>query len=448
MEIDSIENLKATRNLLKTSVKAIKVREFEGRKFGIESEYDARGVVAGVDAIITDVGGLLRAPKRFIQGSNYSERVTLNDELTNLNHYLTDEDLASTCNHVEALKPILRGYAIRYTDERFYEFIDRTNELQKKVQSLTELLSESKEAQTEILEINSKVQSLKEEIDSRNEALIERQTILEDLIAESDETRSTVVDHFETDKSNSFEIEELLTEVRSHSELIDSFSQKIAARENQIESQNSKSKEFEVTLVDYASQQEDYLTEAKNLIKTAKQALEYKTAEGLSAAFSAQHTAAKDPWYMGAWVFGTMLFLLFSAALGVWLTVDHDISTSLIIGRISLLPILIGGSIFCASQYVKQKNIADDYAYKTVLAKSLVGFSEQLSSEESKGEEHALYIKTVLSQLLVDPQRKLNHDEARKKQEDKEVDIKSALDSLKELPLIVEKLSKAAGVNK
>lgn len=148
---------------------------------------------------------------------------------------------------------------------------------------------------------------------------------------------------------------------------------------------------------------------------------------------------------MGAWVFGAMLFLFSSAALGVWLTVDHDISTSLIIGRISLLPILIGGSIFCASQYVKQKKIAEDYAYKTVLTKSLVGFSEQLSSDEKKGEEHTIYIKTVLAQLLVDPQRKQNHGEARKRQEAKEVDIKSALDSLKELPSIVEKLSKAAG---
>lgn len=445
MEVDSIENLRSTRDLLKASVKAIKVREFEGRTFGPESEYDARGVVAGVDSIVTDIGGLLRAPKRFLQCSNHPERVALNKQLSNLNHYLTDEDLASACNHIEALKPILRGYAIRYTDERFDEFIERTNELQKEIQSLTELLSESKEAHKEILEITSTAQSLKNEIESQNETLTERQTTLEELIVESEETRNTIIDNFETDKANSSEIEELLTEVRSHSELIDSFSQKIAARENQIENQSSKSKEFEATLVNYTSQQKDYLTEAKNLIKTAKQALEYKTAEGLSAAFIAQHTAAKNPWVMGAWVFGAMLFLFSSAALGVWLTVDHDISTSLIIGRISLLPILIGGSIFCASQYVKQKKIAEDYAYKTVLTKSLVGFSEQLSSDEKKGEEHTLYIKTVLAQLLVDPQRKQNHGEARKRQEAKDVDIKSALDSLKELPSIVEKLSKAAG---
>ncbi|WP_157604264.1 hypothetical protein [Pseudoalteromonas aliena] len=342
------------------------------------------------------------------------------------------------------MKPILRSYAIRYTDERLDEFIDRTNELQKKVQALSELLSESKEFHAEILDINSAAQTLKKEIENQSEAFIDRQAVLDNLIEESEETRNSIINNFETDKTNSSDLEELLTEARSHAEIIDNFIKKIAARENQIENQNSKSTEFENTLVTFTTQQKAHLNEAKNLIKTAKQALEYKTAEGLSAAFMAQHTAAKNPWVMGAWVAGAMIFLLLSVALGVWLTIDHDISTSLIIGRISLLPILIGGSIFCASQYIKQKNIAEDYAYKTVLTKSLVGFSEQLSSEETKGEEHTLYIKSVLSQLLVDPQRKQNNDELRKKEADKPVDIKVALDSLKELPSIIEKLSKAA----
>ncbi len=444
MEVDSIEKLKATRNLLKASIKAIKIREFEGRTFGSESEYDARSIVAGVDSIITDIGGLIRAPRRFLQSSNYNERVAFTKQLTNLNDYLEDEDLESACNYVEELKPILRSYAIRYTDERLDEFIERTNELQKKVQALSELLSESKEFHAKILDINSEAQTLKKEIENQSEAFLERQTVLDNLIEESEETRNSIIDNFETDKTNSSDLEELLTEARTHSEIIDNFIKKIAARENQIENQNSKSTEFENTLATFTTQQKTHLNEAKNLIKTAKQALEYKTAEGLSAAFMAQHTAARNPWVMGAWVAGAMIFLLLSVVLGVWLTIDHDISTSLIIGRISLLPILIGGSIFCASQYIKQKNIAEDYAYKTVLTKSLVGFSEQLSSEEAKGEEHTLYIKSVLSQLLVDPQRKQNNDVLRKKETDKPVDIKGALDSLKELPSIIEKLSKAA----
>jgi hypothetical protein len=251
-----------------------------------------------------------------------------------------------------------------------------------------------------------------------------------------------VINNFETDKSNSSEIKELLDEVRSHSEVIDSFSKKVAARESQIEDQETKSIQFKDTLKDYSQQQENYLDKAKNLIKTAKQALEYKTAEGLSAAFVTQHDAAKNPWVMGAWLGGAMLFLILSAALGAWLTLDNEISTGLIIGRILLLPILIGGSTFCASQYIKQKNIAEDYAYKTVLAKSLIGFSEQLSSSEVKGNEYVLYIQSVLSQLLVDPQRKQKNDSYTKIQAGSETDVKKILSSLKDFPSAIDKLSK------
>lgn len=445
MDIDSIENLKAARDSLKASIEDIKVREFEGRTFGTESEYDARGIVAGIDAIITDVGGLLRDPKRFLQCSNYSDRESLGSYLTSIESYIDSEDFESVCGCIEELKPILRGYGIRYADERLDEFIDRTNELQKKVQKLSELLIDSKEAHAEILEISNTTQSLKGEIEGKNDELAKSQSVLKGLIAESEVSRDSVISNFETDKVNSSEIEELLTEVRSHTEIIESFSKKIATRENQLENQESKSTEFSETLNSHSKKQKIYLTQAEALIKTARQALEYKTAEGLSAAFIAQHKAAKNPLVMGAWVFCAMLFLFSSTALGVWLTIDHNISTSLIIGRISLLPILIGGSIFCASQYVKQKKIAEDYAYKTVLAKSLVGFSEQLSSDEDKGDEHTLYIKSVLSQLLVDPQRKQFHDESKIKNTDKELDIKSSLDSLKELPAIIEKLAKAAG---
>ena len=40
----------------------------------------------------------------------------------------------------------------------------------------------------------------------------------------------------------------------------------------------------------------------------------------------------------------------------------------------------IAGAIFCANQYIRQKNVIEDYTYKMVLAKSIVGFSEQLNN--------------------------------------------------------------------
>ena len=90
-------------------------------------------------------------------------------------------------------------------------------------------------------------------------------------------------------------------------------------------------------------------------------------------------------------------------------------------------------------RFLKQKNIVDDYAYKTVLSKSLVGFSEQMSSYQDGGEAQQLYISKVLSQILVDPQsKKLKKDTS----SDTNTDIKETLSSLKDLPKALDKLSK------
>ena len=264
MDIDSIANLKATRDSLKISSKAIKVQEFEGKTFGSESEYDAISIVVGVNAIIVDVNGLLRNPKHFIQCSNHSDRILLNEELSHIQNCLDDEDLESTCRHIESVKPILRGYSIRYTDEHLDGFINQTNELQKKIQTLSKSLSNSEEDHEEILT--------------------------------------------------------LLTEVRSQTKFIDSHSKK----------QKKDSEDSEI--------------------------------DKLSKAFSYQHSVARNPWIAGSWIVGLLFFMSFSMWLGYSITVDNDITTNQVIGRISLFPISIGGCIFCASQYIKQKKIAEDYS--------------------------------------------------------------------------------------
>lgn len=75
-----------------------------------------------------------------------------------------------------------------------------------------------------------------------------------------------------------------------------------------------------------------------------------------------------------------------------------------IVGRLSLVPFALLAAIFCANQYVKQKILIEDYAYKTVLAKSLVAFSEELRVKEP--EKYAEYLSTVLKEIHQDPLRK------------------------------------------
>ncbi|MDR0907449.1 MAG: hypothetical protein LBM63_02390 [Rikenellaceae bacterium] len=73
-----------------------------------------------------------------------------------------------------------------------------------------------------------------------------------------------------------------------------------------------------------------------------------------------------------------------------------------------MIPFTLLGALFCANQYTKQRNIAEDYAYKTVLSKSIVAFSEEL--REKDPERYAEYISTVLREIHQDPLRRRGKD--------------------------------------
>jgi hypothetical protein len=69
-----------------------------------------------------------------------------------------------------------------------------------------------------------------------------------------------------------------------------------------------------------------------------------------------------------------------------------------------MMPFTLAAALFCSNQYVKQKQIVEDYAYKTVLAKSIIPFSEELRTKEP--EKYAEYISTMLKEIHQDPLRK------------------------------------------
>ena len=100
-------------------------------------------------------------------------------------------------------------------------------------------------------------------------------------------------------------------------------------------------------------------------------------------------------------------------------------SLHIFISRISMIPLTLAGAMFCARQYVKQKNLIEDYAYKTVLAKSIVAFSEELRQGDDKN--YSEYISVMLKEIHQDPLR------SRGKDKDSEVEIKGTFGLLERL---------------
>jgi hypothetical protein len=167
-----------------------------------------------------------------------------------------------------------------------------------------------------------------------------------------------------------------------------------------------------------------------NLINQAEKALNLKSAEGISAAFSSYLTSSNDKKNLRNWMIGASVFILAALALTVWIVsgkwIEHPDAISSIIGRVVAVAISITGATFCAKQYVKQKNIIEDYAYKSVLSKSIVAFTEEIKKRDST--KVADYLTQVLGEIHQDPLRQ------REKHEEKENGVNT--------PDLVEKLTK------
>ncbi|RUO28045.1 hypothetical protein CWE12_12530 [Aliidiomarina sedimenti] len=406
MSTQTIDQIRSLRDEIRKSLRAIKVAHYKGQQFGPEQEYTAKGIKGGIDAILVDITAALKSENKFIQASTHSERNSFASQLSNINTQLKNRDLNSVCTYLDNIKPVLRGWGVRKSFDRQEVFEEHLDSLQKRAAALTEEIEAILEVKKEGLVLKSEIESTHADLGEKMSSLQEE---LDELNMLSDATlqkRTELESMLDQDEERTEQIENLLSEAKSHNEVIESFSEKVLERETQLEKQEQRTKKYITTLEQYESDHKEYNEEAESLIKSAKLALEYKTAEGLSAAFTEQFNRASKPNLIRGWIISSVVFVIASVLMGIWLVSDPNLGAGAMVGRVSLLPILIGGAWFSAAQYVKQKNIAEDYAYKSTLAKSIVGFSDQLSSEAGKGEEYSHYVRSVLMQIHNDPLRK------------------------------------------
>lgn len=161
----------------------------------------------------------------------------------------------------------------------------------------------------------------------------------------------------------------------------------------------------------------DQDSKIKNLINQSEIALQLTSAEGISGAFASQYAKASNQYTLYGWIAGVLSFIVAA----IWITVSLIKETKtddpgkilnplvaqypwiVLVGRAVSVSICLSVAAFFARQYTKQKNIAEDYAYKSVLAKSIVAFSKEISKVDE--EKAADYLATVLEEIHKDPLR-------------------------------------------
>ena len=431
MELITVNQIREKRDKIRERIKALNLRDYGDTKYGNENEYTYKGLIGGIEALLTDISTLTRYPSKFAKISTYAERSSIQSYLTRI-----ETNLESPPNYIpqfEALKILLRSFNVRYFSDRQVEFESEIDEVRKIKLQLQQVLVDSKKLKDDIDESNT---SLDEKLENTTEKLAEIESELETIIArktdltQQSETLESINTKLESIKESASDnltlIEQSLTESKSNEKLITSFANKVQDREKRLDDIEQKTEENNKKLSEYEIERKEILKEANQLIESSKKALNYTTAEGISASFQGQYENSNNKWIFGSWIFGAVVCLIGTICLGIWILKANPDNIGVLVGRISLLPLPIIGAIFCANQYTKQKNIIEDYAYKMVLSKAIVGFSEQLKKNGTDGnEEYIHYIKTALEEIHRDPLRKRD---SKKSSEVKESSLKDLIE--------------------
>lgn len=418
----SIQTIREKRDKIREKIKTLNLKNYENQRFGAENEYTYKGLIGGVESLLTDLSTLTQYENKFIKLSNYSERKQIADNLINILNYL--ESPANLYSYIENLKIILRTYNIRNFSENLIQFEEEIDEIKKLRIELEEVLSESNELKEEISNKNNKINNLHNEADEILDGIKENFKNISnefDKLSENSNKVKLLNDELEeikgTADSHLADIIDFRTKSESNQKLIDNFATKIQDRDKRLTELEQKIIENDKALSKYEEERETLLKEAEALIESAKTALNYKTAEGLSASFSEQYKNSNKTRISAGWIIGASVCLFITLVLGIWFlhNISEDNKWYFIVGRLLLLPMPIIGAIFCANQYTKQKNITEDYAYKTVIAKSIVGFSEQLKKNSTDNSEYITYIAKALEEIHKDPLRAREHNSSKVK---------------------------------
>ena len=418
----SIQTIREKRDEIREKIKTLNLKNYENQRFGVENEYTYKSLIGEVESLLTDLSTLTQHENKFIKLSNYNERRQIADNLINILSYL--ESPTNLYSYIEDLKIILRTYNIRNFSENLIQFEEEIDDIKGTRVELEEVLAISCELQEKFNDKSDEIVKLYDEADKSFKDIQEKFKEIKnelELICKETEIANGLNDDLEEIKEkaefNLTKITDIRTKSESNQKLIENFATKVQDRENRLTELEQKIIENDKAISKYEEERKTLLKEAEALIESAKTALNYKTAEGLSASFSEQYKNSNKTWISGGWILGAFVCLLITLGLGIWFlhNISEDNKWYFIVGRLLLLPMPIIGAIFCANQYTKQKNITEDYAYKTVIAKSIVGFSEQLKKNSTDNSEYITYIAKALEEIHKDPLRAREHNSSKVK---------------------------------
>lgn len=392
------------------------------------NELSFSNFIADVSFLIQQFRYLIKSHNVFMAISTYNERNNIRGQLDSLSYCLDNRDYYNAYEYISSLKKNVREY---------------WNFLWHKKDQISDFEEELVKLKKEYSDIQLYLQNLKQMIQDKKDAINDIENL--------EETYNDLGEKLADAEEKNDKISDLLNQSKSNEWIITTFAKTIENRQEDLVKLQNKMEQYEKHIHDYGEEHEILKNNAHILIEDAKKALRLKTAEWISSAIQIKHDEEDRKWNR-LWLVWSAFFLFLTIILGAFIAFPeymiailwkvfgqfqnveklmdflgkHSLNNDwkLIVWRIAMLPLTWAATWFCSSQYLKQKNLIQDYAYKLVLAQSLVGFSEEfLKYKDNESEAYKAYIEKVLAELLQDPLRSRESNTSYKKSKEALEDI-------------------------
>lgn len=295
--------------------------------------------------------------------------------------------------------------------ETIFNLIEASNLEQKVVKdwSFEQELAELSKLKASYTRFNNKFKETKKNLDFINES----KSDLEEVIEGGTKKLELLTNKNEEASKELKTIENLKIDAESKTQKIKEEQKQVDALKLNINSFSENIDEYKEIIEGLTEKGEAVISKESKiieLIEQAEKALQLKSAEGISAAFSSKYDELKKV-KVNKWIWGASSLLAVAVALTVWSLTGKGINNpdgfGSIAGRIVAVGIAISGAAFCANQFIKQKNIAEDYGYKAVLSKSIIAFAKYIKETDGseKKEKVSEYLTKVLEEIHKDPLR-------------------------------------------
>lgn len=339
---------------------------------------------------------------------SYSLRYTILSRLNIIS--INRNSVNSIMEYVDLLHNDILGCGLLNNKIGKTDFLSERKKLAEQKRRYELIIKELEKRSSDLSFIEESKKKLSGLLIETNQANSNLTQILNDVNARNTEVDAVLIAHetkLETIKGIQESIEEKKLSINTFSNNIDEYKNSIDKLSIELKNLISKKEEID------------------NLIVSAKEALKLGSTVGISSAFAAQYENANNGHKKKWWIIGAILFLISAISLTIWIVSDTANSEKLgvILGRIVAVGISIAGAAFCAKQYVTQKHIAEDYAYKAVLSKSIVAFTEEIGASSDNPDQHiGNYLNKVLTEIHKDPLRERKSSRRSRSLSDKQIE--------------------------